>query len=83
VAYSDAPSPRWDRIAGVAVWFVIGFVFLEPLNGFFVGDCISQECKPSLRWRLVGLILSAFSMSAVVGWAATALLTRVIYRRAG
>ena len=83
MAYSDAPSPRWDRIAGFAVWLVLGFVLLEPLSGFLVQDCISEQCFPSLGWRLLALILSAFSISGVGGWAATALLKRVIYRQAG
>jgi hypothetical protein len=69
-------------MAGFAVWLVKGFVFLEPMSGFLVADCISEECNPSLGWRLVALIFSAFNLSAVVGWAATALLKRVIYRQA-
>ena len=83
VAYSDAPTPPWDRIAGFAVWLVIGFVFLEPLSGFFVADCISEECNPSLGWRLAALIFSAFSLSAVVGAGASALVKRIIDGRFG
>jgi hypothetical protein len=83
MAYIDAPTPRWDRIAGFAVWLVVGFVLLEPLGGFLVADCISEECNPSLGLRLAASVFSAFSLSAVVGWTATALFNRVIRRRAG
>jgi hypothetical protein len=29
VAYSDARSPRWDRITAFAVWLVAGFLLLR------------------------------------------------------
>ncbi len=83
MAFSDAPSPRWDRIAGVAVWFLTGFALLNPLSGFIVADCVSEHCSPSLGWRVFALILLAFSASAVAGWLATALLQRLLYGRAG
>lgn len=82
MAYSDVPSPRWDRIAGFGVWLVLGFVLLEPLSLVFVEDCISEQCNPSLGWRLLALVLSAFSLSAVGGWASSVLLKRVFNRRA-
>ena len=81
MAYIDSPARRWDQMAGFAVWLVIGFVLLDRLSGFFIADCISDECNPSLGWRLAALAFSAFGLSAVVGWAATALLNRVTYRR--
>ena len=82
VAYSDAPSSQWDRIAGFVAWLVTGFVLLEPLSGFFIGDCFSEECNPSLRWRVLALFLSAFGLGAIGGWTATAFLKRVIHGRA-
>jgi hypothetical protein len=83
VAYSDAPSPRWDRIAGVVVWLALGLALIDPLDPFFIADCISEECTPSLGWRILALLLSAFSISAVGGWIAAALLKRAVYRRSG
>ena len=81
MAFSDAPSPRWDRIAGFVVWLVLGFVLLEPISRFLIEDCISEQCDPSLGWRLFALALTAFSLSAVGGLAISALLRRVVYRR--
>lgn len=83
MAYSDALSPRWDRAAGFVVWFVVGFVLIEALSGIFIGDCISEPCSPSLGWRMVALIVAAYSLSAVIGWAAAKLVSCLINRRAG
>ena len=80
MAYSDAPSPRWDRIAGFGVWLILGFVLLEPLSGLLVADCISEPCYPSLGWRLLGLAVLTFSLSAGGGWASSALVKRLVYR---
>ena len=81
MAFSDAPSPRWDRIAGFVVWLVLGFVLLDPISPFLIEDCISEQCNPSLGWRLLAVVVTAFSLSAVGGWASSALLRRVVYRR--
>ena len=83
MAYSDAPSPHWSRIAGFVVWLVIGFVLIESLSGVFIGDCVSEPCSPSLGWRVMALIVAGYSISALAGWAATKLVSRLIHRRAG
>ena len=83
VSYSKTPSTRWDRIAGVALWLVIGVFLLDPLDRLIVRDCFSEACNPSVGWRLVALITVAFGISAVSGWATTVMLKRLIYREAG
>jgi len=81
VAYSDAPSPRWDRIAGFVVWPLVGFVLINALSGIFISDCISEPCSPSLGWRVLALIVAAYSLGGMVGWAAAELVSRLVYER--
>lgn len=83
MAYSDASSPRWDLIAGFVAWLVVGFVLIDPLSGIFISDCISEPCSPSLGWRVLALIVAAYSLSAMVGWAAAELVSRLVYGRVG
>lgn len=82
MAYSDAPHPPWDHIVGFTVWFVTGFLFLDPLSRFFLANCLSESCEPSLGWRLAGWISTAYIASALIVWPTSALLKRFLYGRA-
>lgn len=81
MAFSDAPSPRWDRIFGFVVWLGAGFVLLDPLVSALVANCASEECRPSFAWRLLLSVLSAFSLSAFAGSASSMIVKKVFYRQ--
>lgn len=79
VTYLDSPGPRVDRIACLAVCLVTGFVLLDPLLSLLVRDCLSERCSPPLWSRILGAFLGSFSTGALFGWAAAALLRRVLH----
>lgn len=79
MSYSDGPSPRWDRIAAVVVWLVLGFLGMELLSYEFIADCLSEPCTPSLELRILGLVVTSFSAAALPAFASAALIRRLFF----
>jgi hypothetical protein len=81
MSYTGKPSTRWDRFAGLVVWFVVGFALLLPMSALLVEGCFWEEgCGSSQAPRFLGSFLAAFVFAAPFGWVACAGLKRLLNR---
>jgi ABC-type Fe3+ transport system permease subunit len=81
VAYSDQPSPRLDRIVGVAVWLVAAFLLIFPMITLLVEGCFWEEgCSSSQVPRFLGAFVAALAVAVPLGWSACRLVGWLIQR---